>query len=68
MASLNYHENVINAGLSAMGNKKWLAATVAMGKIATKSWILQSCGMKGASARMIMAAIKVREKSMENLN
>lgn len=37
-----YHENVIRAGFNANGRRKWLAATVAIGSIATKSVIRQS--------------------------
>lgn len=63
-----YHENVIRAGFSASGSRKWLAATVAMGRMATKSVIRQSCGINGATANMTMPAMAVSEKSMENLN
>jgi hypothetical protein len=37
-----YHEKVMRAGLRAMGNRKCDATTVAMGKMATKSVIIQS--------------------------
>lgn len=37
-----YHEKVMRAGFKARGNKKWEAATVAMGRMATKSLIRQS--------------------------
>jgi hypothetical protein len=37
-----YHEKVMRAGLSAMGKRKCDATTVAMGKMATKSVIIQS--------------------------
>jgi len=63
-----YHENVINAGFRAIGSNKCEAATVAMGKMATKSVMCQLYGMNGAVARMIMPTIKVMEKSIENLN
>jgi hypothetical protein len=66
--SLVYHENVIRAGLRARGRSRWLAATVAMGKMATKSVMRQSYGTKGATARMTMPAMKMHEKIMENLN
>ena len=41
MVLVIYQENVINAGFSASGNNKWLAVTVAMGRMATKSVISQ---------------------------
>lgn len=37
----NYHEKVIRAGFNAKGRRRWLPATVAMGRIATKSLIRQ---------------------------
>lgn len=40
--TLLYQENVIKLGLRAIGSSKWLAATVDMGKMATKSVIFQS--------------------------
>lgn len=63
-----YQEKVIRPGFSAMGSSKWLAATVDMGKMATKSVMRQSWGTKGATARMIMPTINARAKIMENLN
>lgn len=64
----DYHENVISAGLRASGRRKWELATVAMGRMATKSLIRQSYGTNGATARIIIPAMKTREKTMENLN
>ena len=37
-----YQEKVIKAGFSAIGRSKWLAMTVAIGRMATKSVIFQS--------------------------
>lgn len=64
----NYHEKVINAGFNASGNNKCDAATVAMGRIATKSVMCQLYGIKGATARMTMPAMNKLAKSMEILN
>lgn len=63
-----YQEKVMRAGFRAMGSKRWLVATVAMGRIATKSLMRQSIGTKGATARMMMAVMKNREKAIEYLN
>lgn len=63
-----YQEKVISAGFSARGSSKWLADTQLMGRIATKSVIFQSCGTNGARARMIMPAMMIEAKIMENLN
>jgi hypothetical protein len=64
-----HHEKVINAGFSAIGNNKWLAVTVAMGKMATKSFIIQSCGTKLLpTANMIIPAIPSRANIMLHLN
>jgi len=65
---INYQENVINAGLSASGNNKWLAVTVAIGRIATKSVISQPYGMNGATAKITMPAMPTSENMKENLN
>lgn len=43
-----YHEKVMRAGFKASGNKKCEAATVAMGRMATKSLMRQSYGTNGA--------------------
>ncbi len=32
-----HHEKVMRAGFSTIGSKRWLAVTVAMGRMATKS-------------------------------
>ena len=63
-----YQEKVMSAGLRASGNSKWLAATVAIGRIATKSVILQPTGTNGATAMTIMPTMKITAKAMENLN
>ena len=63
-----YHWKVIKAGFSAIGSNMWLAATVAMGKIATKSLISHVRGMKEPVARIIIPAIANVEKAKENLN
>lgn len=63
-----YHEKVMRAGLSTSGRRKCETATVAMGRMATKSVMRQSKGTNGATARMTMPAMKVSEKSIENLN
>lgn len=67
-AYLLYHEKVMRAGLSASGRRKCEAATVAMGRMATKSVMRQPIGTKGATARMTMPTMKTSEKIMENLN
>ena len=64
----NYHEKVIKAGLRTMGSSMWLAVTVDMGKIATKSLICQSGGIKLPSERIIMPTMPMRAKSILNLN
>lgn len=64
----NHQENVINAGFSASGNSKCDPATVAMGRIATKSVMCQLYGINGATAKIIMPTMKMVEKSIENLN
>lgn len=51
-----------------MGNNIWLAATVAMGKIATKSLISHEYGMKGPVAKVIIPAMANVENAKENLN
>jgi hypothetical protein len=63
-----YHEKVINAGLRARGSSRCEPATVAMGRMATKSVMCQLKGMKGATARITMPAMKMLAKIMENLN
>lgn len=63
-----YQEKVIKAGFNAIGRSKCEVATVAMGKMATKSVMRQLYGMKGAQARTIMRMMKPNEKIMEYLN
>ena len=63
-----YQEKVMSAGLRDSGNSKWLAATVAIGRMATKSVILQPTGTNGATAMTIMPTMKITAKAMENLN
>jgi hypothetical protein len=63
-----YHEKVMRAGLRARGRSRCEVATVAMGRMATKSVIRQSYGMKGPVAKMTMVAMNKTENSMENLN
>lgn len=63
-----YQEKVIKAGLRASGRRKCEVATVAMGRMATKSVMRHWTGTKGATARMIMPTMKRMEKSIENLN
>jgi hypothetical protein len=58
----------MRAGFKANGSRKWLTATVDMGKIATKSVIRQSQGTNGATARMTIPAIETSANKMENLN
>lgn len=58
----------MRAGLRAIGSKRWLVATVAMGRMATKSVIRQSIGTKGATARMTIATMKRMENAIEYLN
>ena len=63
-----YHENVINAGFSASGKRRCDPATVAIGRIATKSRMCQLYGTNGATARMIMPTRKTVANNIENLN
>jgi hypothetical protein len=58
----------MRAGFRAIGRSRWLAATVAMGKMATKSVMRQSRGTKGATARITMATMKKSENVIEYLN
>lgn len=58
----------MRAGLRAIGSSRWLVATVAMGRMATKSLMRQSRGTKGATARMTIAVMKKRENAIEYLN
>lgn len=58
----------MSAGFSASGSKKCDVATVAMGRMATKSVIFQSYGTNGATARMIMPTMNMSDKSIEYLN
>lgn len=63
-----YHWKVIKAGLRAIGNSIWLAATVAIGKMATKSLINQEWGINSAVASIIIPMIAMSEKINEILN
>lgn len=58
----------MRAGFRTMGSSKWLTATVAIGRIATKSVMRQLNGTNGATARMMMATIKPRENKIDHLN
>lgn len=41
-SATSYHENTIMAGFNAIGSSRWLATTVLMGSMATKSVMRQS--------------------------
>ena len=60
--------NVISAGLSAIGSRKWLTQMVDMGRMAMKEVIFQSYGTNGAQASTTMPTMKTSEKAMLNLN
>ena len=55
------------SGLSAIGRRKCEAQTVAMGRMAVKSVILQSHGTKGQTAKTIIAMQPSSAKSMLHL-
>jgi hypothetical protein len=56
-------------GFNTIGNRRWLVATVAKGKIATKSVISQSYGIKLLPhARTIMPVMAVNENKKLHLN
>lgn len=63
--------NCINPGFNTSGRRKWKATTSAMGQIAVKSLICQSCGTKCPSgptpARTIMAKTIRKQKRKVNL-
>ena len=58
----------MSAGFRTIGKSMWLVVTVAIGKMATKSLICQSGGMKLPHASTIMPIMPMRAKAIENLN
>lgn len=58
----------MSAGFKANGSNKWLAATVAMGRMATKSVMRQLTGTNGATAIMTIPIMKISANAIEYLN